>query len=188
MLRLISAAADAGIDLLQIREKNLTARTLYELSCAAVRIVHGSSTRLLINDRIDIAVACGAHGVHLTARSFGPDVIRKSFSDQILIGASTHSVWEVSRAKAAGADFAVFGPVFETGSKRDYGAPLGVAKLHEAVDAEPLFPILALGGVKVDNAAACVRAGASGIAAISLLSNPETVREVIKKVRESFNE
>lgn len=188
MLRVITAAADAKIDLVQIREKNLTGRSLYELACAAVRTVRGSTTSVLVNDRADIAVASGAHGVHLTTRSLSPDVIRKSFGPQFLIGASTHSIAEVSRARAAGADFAVFGPVFETPSKPDYYAPVGVERLQDAVNAVAPFPILPLGGVNLDNAAECYRAGASGIAAISVLSNPETLAAVVKNLRENFDE
>ncbi len=188
MLRAVTAAADAEVDLLQIREKNLSTRSLFELAGAAARIVRGSSTRLLINDRVDVSVAAAADGVHLTTKSLNAKVIRNTFGQRLMIGVSTHSVAAVSRAKAEGADFVVFGPVFETLSKRDYGDPLGLDKLREAVEEVAPFPVLALGGISLDNAAECYRAGASGIAAISAMSNPETLEPVVRKLRESFSE
>ncbi len=188
LLRLATAAADAKVDLFQIREKNLSDRSLYELACAVARILQGSSTRLVINDRADVAFAAGAGGVHLTSRSLSARVTRNSFGEQFLIGVSAHTVAEVTRAEIEGADFAVFGPVFETRSKRLYGEPAGLARLSEAVKAVAPFPILALGGVSLDNAADCYRAGANGIAAISVLNNPDKLDAVVKKLREGFSE
>src|SRR2546426_4540478 len=117
ILEQASAAVAAGVQLIQLREKNLTARVLYELAERVVEITRGSFTRVLINDRADIATTAGADGVHLGTRSLEPKVVRAAFGDTFLIGASTHSLAEAIAARDDGADFAVLGPVFETESK-----------------------------------------------------------------------
>ena len=167
----VSAAVSAGIDLIQIREKNLSARVLFELCEQAVRLTSGTSTRLLVNDRADIAAGAKADGVHLTTRSLDAGVIRKTFGAELLIGVSTHSIDEAVAARDDGADFIVFGPIFETLSKQDYGAPLGLERLSAVTTALGKFPGLALGGITIDNAQDCLNAGASGIAGISLFSD-----------------
>jgi thiamine-phosphate pyrophosphorylase len=188
LLKLVEAAVAANVNLLQIREKNLNARVLYELATQAAEITRASSTRLLVNDRADIARAARADGVHLTTKSIAASVIRHTFGDHFLIGVSTHSLEEAREAYHGGADFAVFGPVFDTTSKRMYGEPQGIQVLEEvAVQLAP-FPILALGGVTRDNVADCFRAGASGIAAIRLLNDPAEVSEVLDAIREAFGE
>lgn len=168
VLRWIEAAVAAEIPLVQIREKSLTARVLYELTTRTAEMVRGSSTRLLVNDRFDIARASAAHGVHLTSRSLPANVIRRICDKDFLIGVSTHSLEEALQARTDGVDFVVFGPVFETESKRAYGEPQGLDKLREVTNALQGFPVLAIGGINLQNAAECLHAGASGIAAISL--------------------
>jgi thiamine-phosphate pyrophosphorylase len=179
---LVSAAVAAGIDQIQLREKQLTARTLYELTAAAVEITRGSGTALLVNDRADIARGAGADGVHLTSNSISAKVIRQTFGDDFLIGVSTHSPAELLQARDAGADFVVFGPVFETGSKIGYGPPVGLQRLKEAAGAVAPFPVLALGGVSSANATACLRAGATGVAAISLFAEPSSLKSVVDAI------
>ncbi len=105
----LSAAVTAGIQLIQIREKKLTARVLFELTTRAVSIAQTTRTRVLVNDRADIAASAGAHGVHLTTQSLEPAVVRQAFGDKFLIGSSTHSLEEARRARESGADFIVFG-------------------------------------------------------------------------------
>lgn len=186
LLRLIEAAVATGIDLVQIREKQLTAKALYELTEAAARIARGSVTRLLVNDRADIAVGGGAHGVHLATDSLAPDVIRSTFGDDFLIGASTHSLQQASTAQSLGADFVVLGPVFETSSKREYGAPLGVETLDQVSTQLWPFPVLALGGIKRGNVAKVARTKASGIAAISMLSNANQLDRIVAEIRHNL--
>jgi len=188
VLRLIDAAVVAEIDLIQIRENLLTAKALYELTEAAARITRESSTRLLVNDRADIAAGAGADGVHLRTNSLSPDVVRNAFGEQFLIGASTHSLSEASTARDQGADFVVLGPVFATSSKQKYGEPLGFAQLSEVASKLSPFPVLALGGIKSANAASCIRAGASGVAAIGMLSDPLQLQSVVHEVRSMFDE
>jgi thiamine-phosphate pyrophosphorylase len=186
VLKLVEAAVAAKVDLLQIREKNLSDRMLYDLSVRARSMTRGSETRLLINDRSDIALAAEADGVHLTSRSIPTNVIREIYGPHFLVGVSTHSDNEVVRAAESGADFAVFGPVFETESKRGFGPPQGLVKLREIAERYPGFPILALGGITLENAPACVEAGAAGIAAIRLLNDYLRIRELVEYLRRSF--
>ena len=170
ILRLVEAAVAANVPLLQIREKALHARVLFELVVRAVEIVRGSETRLLVNDRSDIARAGGADGVHLTGHSLPADVVRRIFGPDFLIGVSTHSVEEARMARIGGADFVVFGPVFETESKRAFGPPQGLERLREVCSELGGFPVIAIGGITLENAKDCLRAGASGIAGISLFN------------------
>ena len=170
---MIEAAVAAAVPLVQIREKSLSARVLYALTTRAAAIARGSTTRLLVNDRFDIARAAGADGVQLTARSLPTSEIRRISDEDFLIGVSTHSLQTSLDARAEGADFVVFGPVFETPSKQVFGEPQGLEKLREVTNALNGFPVLAIGGMNLDNAADCFRAGASGIAAIRLFQDTD---------------
>jgi thiamine-phosphate pyrophosphorylase len=141
---------------------------------------------LLINNRADVASSAGADGVHLTTSSIRASVIRKTFGDEFLIGASTHSLDEAKEAYEGGADFVVFGPVFETESKSRFGEPVGVMKLNEVITQVDRIPILALGGISQRNAEDCFRAGAHGVAAISLLSDPDRLTETTATLNQTF--
>ena len=186
LLKLVEAAVAARIDLIQLREKNLPTRVLFDLTTRAAEIVRASHTRLLVNDRADVASAAGASGVHLTSHSIDTSVIRRTFGPEFLIGVSTHSFEEVETARDDGADFVVFGPVFETESKLIYGPPLGIETLRQVAAQSGSFPVLALGGVTMDNVEDCFRAGTSGIAAIRLLENPDRLPSVVQQVRHQF--
>lgn len=185
ILALVRAAVAAGLNLIQLREKLLTARTLYDLTACAAAITRGTATSLLVNDRADIARAAGADGVHLASDSIDAAVIRQTFGKDFLIGVSTHSQAELQRARDASADVAVFGPVFETSSKAQYGAPVGLQTLSEAARAAAPFPVLALGGVSIANAGECLRAGAAGIAGISLFAEPSSLQSTVAAIRRS---
>ena len=179
---MVKAAVDAEVPLFQIREKSLPARVLYELTVRAAEITRGSKTRLLVNDRSDIARAAGADGVHLTAHSLPAGVVRNIYGPEFLIGVSTHSLREAEEARKTGADFVVFGPVFETESKRGFGEPQGVNKLREVTRSLAGFPVLAIGGITLDNVGDCFHAGASGVAAIRLFNDPETLSSVVNSI------
>ena len=181
----IKAATAAQIEFVQIREKKLRARVLFQLAELAVQIAEASSTRILINDRADIAAGAGAHGVHLTTQSLDAGVIRKNFGDELLIGASTHSAEEAKQAYEGGANFVVFGPIFRTHSKEQFGPPQGLQELSAVSDKLAGFPVLALGGVSQINAQQCLKAGASGVAGISLFSDPAGLGNVAAAIRES---
>jgi thiamine-phosphate pyrophosphorylase len=179
----VSAAITAGIDLIQIREKRMTARILFELTRQSVELVRGTATRVLVNDRADIAAGAGADGVHLTTRSIEAATIRRIFGNDFVIGVSTHSVDEAQSAREAGADFIVFGPMFDTSSKREYGAPVGVADLSKVTGELGDFPVLALGGITMDNFALCLNAGAHGVAGISLFSQPQAFASIAAQMK-----
>jgi len=185
VLELVSAAVAANVSLIQIREKHLTARVLQELTTESAKLRRASQTRLLVNDRADIAQAARADGVHLTTRSLAPAVVRSTFGPDFLIGVSTHTVEELREARDQKADLAVFGPIFATESKRSYGEPLGPAKLAEVVSDLSPFPIVAIGGLKLDNANNCFNAGAVGVAAIGLFQ-PGDLAETVNQLRHSF--
>jgi thiamine-phosphate diphosphorylase len=186
ILRLLRAAVAAEVPLFQIREKALHARVLYDLAARAVEITRGSKTRLLVNDRSDIARAAGADGVQLTSQSLPANVVRAMYGPEFLIGASTHSLDTARDASRSGADFVVFGPVFETESKRVFGPPQGPEKLREVAEELHGFPVIAIGGITIENAAECFAAGASGVAAIRLLSDAERLSLVVERIRDEF--
>lgn len=183
LLTLFEKAIAAEIPLVQIREKELTARTLYSLTSRAVEMVRGTSTRVLVNDRYDIAVTAGADGVQLTGQSLPAAVVRSICPPGFLIGVSTHSIVEAQAAKKGGADFILFGPVFLTESKRGFGEPQGLEKLAEVVDSVPGFPVIAVGGIQTDNFEHCLRSGAAGAAAIRLLSDAENLVAIASEIR-----
>ena len=171
ILHQVSAAVAAGINLIQIREKQLTARVLFELVERASNLTRGTNTRLLVNDRADVAVGAGADGVHLSMQSLDAAMIRKTFGKEVLIGASTHSLEAARFAQEQGANFIVFGPVFETQSKKLFGPAVGLEKLADVARELRDFPVLALRGISVANAQDCFAAGAQGIAGISIFGD-----------------
>lgn len=170
-VRAAAAAFEAGVDWFQIREKCLSAKALYEL----VRRVTGirpRAGRVLVNTRADIALAAGADGVHLPANSPAPGGLRRIAPAGFQIGVSCHCAAEVAEAGRHGADYALFGPVFDTPSKRPFGPPQGLERLAEVCRQAPL-PVLALGGIGTTQAQQCLAAGAAGVAAIRLFEpNP----------------
>jgi thiamine-phosphate pyrophosphorylase len=171
LLRFIGAAIGHGVEKIQIREKDLPARELLALARRAVALSAGRSTQILINERTDVAITAGAHGVHLPAHSPPPVVLRAITPPGFVIGVSCHSEEEVRQAEREGADFAVFGPVFTTPSKSAYGEPMGLERLQAAAAAVRL-PVFALGGVSEANCAGCLAAGAAGVAGISMFQLP----------------
>lgn len=183
LLDKILQAAEAGIDFIQIREKDLHGGELYDLTRAAVEQVRrlpGCRTRILVNDRADIALAAGADGVHLPSSGMPVARLRRVVPARFLIARSCHQVAEVRQAAAEGASFCVLGPVFFTPSKAGMGEPLGLTALDAVRDTG--IPVLALGGIDLGNAGACLQHGAAGIAAIRLFQDA-ALPEVVPSLR-----
>jgi thiamine-phosphate pyrophosphorylase len=187
LLETIRKAAAAGIDWVQIREKDLEARTLMELVRFAVTAARETGTSILVNDRLDVALAAVAAGVHLGETSLPVETVaawrRSSGRTHFRIGASCHSLEAAFAAERAGADYIFFGPVFATPSKAAFGAPQGIERLGEVCRALRI-PVLAIGGATIENAASCVAAGAAGVAAIRLFQESEDVSAVVDRLRE----
>ena len=170
----VRAAARAGVHLVQIRERDLDGGPLTRLVSSCVEAVRGTWTRVLVNDRLDVALAAGAHGVHLRADSFAAPRVRACVPSPFLIGRSVHSVAAAVAATEAGAvDYLIFGSVFETSSKPGR-APAGLAALA-GVAAATRLPVLAVGGITAERIDDVMAAGASGVAAISMFDTPRRV-------------
>ena len=199
LLEKIAAAAGAGVDWIQIREKDLCGRELSALVQDALgRAKTGSrnkpkrahrAARILVNDRLDVALATRADGVHLGEKSFSAQEARRLVrslhrEEDFVIGVSCHSLEAAKRAEQAGADYIFFGPVFATPSKAAFGAPQGLERLAEVCRAVSI-PVLAIGGVTVENCAACLSVGVSGIAAIRLFQDAEDITAVVRALRKA---
>lgn len=178
-LEKIDASLSGGARLMQIREKDLSARELLGLAKAIKAKAEKFGARILINDRADIALVAGADGVHITGAGYAPIEARNILGAKALIGVSTHSIDEARRAEEEGADFVTFGPVYFTESKASYGEPLGVEKLREAASAIKA-PVYALGGVTKERVREAVSNGASGVAVISAVFGSDDIEKSVK--------
>jgi thiamine-phosphate pyrophosphorylase len=172
----VAAAAQGGAGAIQLREKDLSARDLYTLGARLQTALAPYGVPLLINDRLDVALALDAAGVHLAGHSLPTAVARRVLGAGKLLGVSTHSVEEARCAADDGADFVVFGPVFTTPSKVAYGPPQGLQHLRTVVHAVRI-PVIAIGGIDHTNLPQVVQAGAYGVAMIrAVLAAPDPYR------------
>jgi len=184
-LEVIDKAAQAGCQLIQIREKDMRALALGEFTRAAIEVARPRGARVLVNDRLDVAMATGADGVHLRVSSIPAHevravTVRKGFN-AFLIGVSTHSIAEARLAEDGGADFIVCGPIYDTPSKRAFGPPLGL-ELFAEICGSAKIPALALGGVTLSNYREPLRRGAAGVAAISLFADLDNLEQNIRSI------
>jgi len=188
LVETVRSAARAGVHLIQLRERDLDDRALATLAGECVNAVRGTRARIVVNDRLDVALAARAHGVHLKAGSFPAQRARAITAPGFLIGRSVHSVAEAKRACEGGAvDYLMFGTVFASLSKPGL-EPAGLAILTEAARSA-LVPLLAVGGITIDNAAMVARAGADGLAAIGLFSSrpADSFAETVYRVTSAFD-
>lgn len=194
----IADVTAAGVDWVQIREKDLTARELASLTWQALRIAskysakRSSAVRVLLNDRLDVALAERAGGVHLGERSLPiaeakrltESAVRKQTVDaSFLAGVSCHSIEGAQAAERDGADYIFFGPIFATPSKAAFGEPQDVTRLAQVCRAVKL-PVLAIGGIALENVESCLAAGAAGVAAIRVFQHAANTIEDIRTLRE----
>lgn len=179
VLEAIRRAAAARVDFVQIREKDLLTGELLKMAREAVGIAGpAGETRAIVNDRLDVALAAGASGVHLGQESAPAAKVIEwcragGAPKEFLVGVSCHSIEQARDAETAGASYVFFGPVFDTPAKRSFGPPQGVERLGKVCSAVKI-PVIAIGGVSESNAADCIQAGAAGIAAIRLIQNAKS--------------
>lgn len=174
-------ALAAGVDMVQVRERDLPPRNVFIVTEAIAKAAREKGAYALVNDRADIA-ACAGAGVHLTTRSLAVDVVRDAFSADMLVGVSTHTFEEAKAAQQGGADFVVFGPVFETKSKRDYGEPVGLEALRSVARGLSI-PVVALGGINGSNFWESLDCGAAGVAGISMFTETQDLPTLVAAIK-----
>ncbi len=184
----IAQAIAAGLDWVQIREKDLPVRDLLSLTEEAVQQASRNTagwTRVVVNDRLDVALAGNASGIHLGTRSMPAKAVRHCVPQGFQIGVSCHSLEEALAAQSSGADYILLGPIFDTPSKAQYGPPLGIAKLAEVTQSVKI-PIFALGGITVGRVHVCLENGAAGVAAVRMFQDCECLDDRIRELRAQF--
>jgi thiamine-phosphate pyrophosphorylase len=170
--------SNGGANLIQLREKNLTPREFFKQAEEASHIARQRGVRIVINDRVDIALALEADGVHLGQEDFPPEAARRLLGDRAIIGVSTHSVEQARQAARLPVNYLSIGPIFATSSKSNSEPVLGLDGLRNVRDAIGDFPLVAIGGISHKNALEVLKSGADAIAVISaLLTNPNEVTE-----------
>jgi thiamine-phosphate pyrophosphorylase len=177
-----------GASLVQLREKQLPALQFYEEAKAAMAVAASQGVRLVINDRVDIALAVGAHGVHLGQDDMPPDAARRLLGPEAIIGYSTHDLEQARRAVMLPIDYLAFGPIFATSTKADTSPTVGLEGLRAVRTMVGTFALVAIGGISVENAGAVIEAGADSVAVISaLLSEPPRITEATRNLIENFS-
>jgi thiamine-phosphate pyrophosphorylase len=168
----LETVLEAGVKAIQLREKDMPARELLDMAYWMRELTNEHGAKFFINDRVDIAIAVKADGIHLGRNSIPAHAVRKISGDKLLIGVSTHSPDEAVQAEKEGADFITLGPIYKTPSKLKYGSPIGVATLKK-VKALSSLPVFAVGGIKIEKVKEVMDAGADGIALISAIMSAE---------------
>ncbi|VAX26400.1 Thiazole tautomerase TenI [hydrothermal vent metagenome] len=175
LLEVIEAAVLSGISVIQFREKDLSPRKQFDLAVKVKKVTDHYGVSLMINDRVDLCLALDAAGVHLPSTGLSVGLVRALVGPDKRIAVSCHSILELKQAEALGADFAVFGPIYDTPSKRSYGAALGLPVLKQAV-LEVQMPFFAIGGINQSRLADIFSAGADGVAMISEISTADDIQ------------
>lgn len=182
LLRIISEAVSEGIDMVQVREKDLLGKALLALTEEVVRICRGTDCQVFVNGRFDVALAAGADGVHLGYDAIPPEAVRDSVGEKLRIGISIHSVEEAKTAHGKKADLAFLGTIFKTPSKKGLTAPLGVGPLKEAVGLCRI-PLYGIGGINEKTMKLLEGSGAEGVAMISGIIHTPSLKELISMAR-----
>jgi thiamine-phosphate pyrophosphorylase len=183
LLDVVEAALQGSVEAVQLRERDLSGAELFDLAYRLHALCLTYGARLLINDRIDVALAVNADGIHLPVDSFAAVDARHLLGSAALIGASAHSLQQAQAAAAGGADFIVFGPVFDTPSKRRFGPPVGLDALATVTRAMKC-PVLAIGGMTPERVAAVLQRGARGVAVIAAISEAADPRAAAARMRD----
>jgi thiamine-phosphate diphosphorylase len=186
LVHLIREAAIAGVDLIQIREPSFDDHTLFTLTCEAIEATRQTTARVVVNDRLDIALAANASGVHLRGESFSATRVRPIAPAGFLVGRSVHDVDQAVAAAAAGCDYLIFGTIFPSRNKRPGHPVAGLDQLREIAGAVQV-PVLAIGGISAENAVDAVTAGAAGVAGIDLFRSGVSVASTVSRLRRSFD-
>lgn len=177
---LIQQAVGAGLPAVQLRERDLSTRALLPLALEIQSITTPRAVPLIVNDRVDLMMALNLDGVHLRSDSLPLIPVRRMIGPRRLIGVSTHSVEDVQRANRDGADYVVFGPIFETPSKRPFGLPLGLDLLAD-VCRRSSIPVFAIGGITCERVRDVRGAGAHGVAVIGALLARDDIDEAVRE-------
>ena len=180
MLEAIEKALQGCVKAVQLREKDLGTRELLALAYRMRALTARHGAKLFINDRVDIAVAVNADGVHLGRASMPVYAARKASEGRMMIGVSTHSLQEAQQAESDGADFVTMGPIYETASKIPYGRPIGIHLLNEAAR-NCRIPVFAIGGIKIGRIEEVLEQGASGTALISAILTAEDIQKTTEE-------
>ncbi len=182
----VRSAVSCGVEVVQYRNKNAETRRMYEEAVLLRKICRDSGSIFLVNDRVDIALATQADGVHLGQLDMPCLAARKLLGSESIIGVTVHNVSEALQAKSMGADYLGVSPIFQTATKPDAGKPAGI-RLIEEIRAQVTIPLIAIGGINHSNAGEVVRAGADGLCAISCVVAKENVRDEILKFQDIFS-
>lgn len=184
LVKQISALSAAGVKAIQLREKNIPAGDLLLIAETAISKIGKSDTKLIVNDRLDIAILAGASGIHSTSNGIENGYVHK-FASDILSGKSVHSLIEAKKAEKEGYDYILFGPIYRTPAKVKYGKPQGLNKLGEVCSSVKI-PVFAVGGINPQRIKKCINAGAYGVAAIREFADTKNIKKAAKEFRKEL--
>lgn len=185
LVEAVRLALEGGVRAVQLREKDLPVRELLSLARDMRQLTKEFQAKLFINDRIDVAVAVEADGVHVGVNGIPIHAVRNIVGQSMIVGASTHNNIEAIASQSEGADFITFGPIFETASKKKYGFPVGLYNL-KLIKKQINIPIFGLGGIKCGNAIKVLGCGADGIAMISSIIAADDIRKAAHNMLEAM--
>ena len=185
LVKHITALSAAGVKAIQLREKKLQAGDLLLIAKTAISKIGNSDTKLIVNERLDIAILSGTAGIHSASNGIDNLYIRK-FAPGLISGKSVHSAKEAVKAEKDGYSYILFGPVFRTPAKVKYGKPQGLKKLGEVCSSVKI-PVFAVGGINPQRIKKCINAGAYGVAAIREFAGTKNIKKAVKEFRKELS-